>query len=130
QLGVSVLDQLAAVELFGAWDGVLAHRRSELRRGRDVLAAALADRLPDWDFRLPTGGLSLWCRLPDGQSSAHTVAAAAGRGLILQPGSRFGTGHAFDDRLRLPFTRPAAELEAAVDILAGLPAGSDRRPMS
>ena len=79
----------------------------------------------------PTGGLSLWCTLPAGLSSAALTAAAAPRGLLLAEGRAFGTGHAFDDRLRLPFTRPAAELRAAVEVLADLAetlGGSTRQP--
>lgn len=65
-------------------------------------------------------GLSLWCRLPDGIGSTRLVAAAQRHGLVLLPGTRFGTGHAFDDHQRLSFTRPVPELLAAVDVLAGL----------
>ena len=55
------------------------------------------------------------------------MSAADGRGLLLAAGPRFGTGHAFEDRLRLPYTQPPAVLEAGVTLLAAvadeLPAG-------
>ena len=78
-------------------------------------------------YRGPTaGGLVLWCRLPSRSSSA-LVSAAECRGLLLAAGPRFGTGHAFEDRLRLPYTQPPAVLEAGVALLAAvadeLPAG-------
>ena len=120
QLTVGLVDQLAAVELVDDLDAVLAHRRDQLRTQRDALLSALADRLPEWRVHPPTGGLSLWCALPAGLSSAAIAAAAAPHGLLLAEGRAFGTGHAFDDHLRLPFTRPAAELEGAVDLLARL----------
>ncbi|MGX7731922.1 MocR-like transcription factor YczR [Rhodococcus sp. 2H158] len=120
QLGVSILDQLAAVELFAQWQRILDERRAGLRARQEALAAAVAARLPGWRFVPPAGGLSLWCRLPDGIGSTRLVAAAERQGLVLLPGTRFGTGHAFDDHQRLPFTRPVAELLAAVDVLAGL----------
>jgi DNA-binding transcriptional MocR family regulator len=122
QLSVGLVDQLAATVLVRQLDDVLAWRRDQLRTQRDALLAALADRLPDWRVHAPGGGLSLWCALPAGLSSAALAAAAAPRGLLLAEGRAFGTGHAFDDHLRLPFTRPAAELRGAVDVLASLTA--------
>ncbi len=96
------------------------HRLAQLRPQRDALLAALADQLPDWQVHPPAGGLSLWCRLPSGLSSAALTVAAAPHGLLLAEGRAFGTGHAFDDHLRLRITRPAAELRAAVELLAQL----------
>jgi DNA-binding transcriptional MocR family regulator len=120
QLSVGLLDQLAATVLVRDLDDVLAWRREQLRTQRDALLDALADRLPDWRVHAPAGGLSLWCTLPAGLSSAALSAAAAPHGLLLAEGRAFGTGHAFDDHLRLPFTRPAPELRAAVDVLGTL----------
>jgi DNA-binding transcriptional MocR family regulator len=120
QLTVGLLDQLVATILMRDLDAVLDQRREQLRTQRDALLAALAELLPDWQVRAPAGGLSLWCALPPGLSSAALTAAAAPRGLLLAEGRAFGTGHAFDDHLRLPFTRPAPELRAAVEVLASL----------
>ncbi len=138
QLSVGVLDQLAATTLVRDLDAVLEQRRAVLRERRDLLRAALARRLPDWTVPCPNGGLSLWCTLPPGLSSAALVAAAAPLGLVLAEGRAFGTGHAFDDHLRLPFTRPADQLHRAVDLLAQAAAtvraevagrvGTDARP--
>ena len=66
---------------------------------------------------MPQGGASLWCRLPAGTSSSLLADAAEPLGLRIATGSRFGTGHAFDDRLRLPFTAPVGVLERAVELL-------------
>jgi len=120
QMTVSALDQLAAVELLEHWPEVLAGRRAQLRERRDVLLAELAARLPGWQVTPPRGGLSLWCRLPPGLSSAALAAAAAPHGLVLAEGRAFGTGHAFDDPLRLPYTRRPDQLRAAVDVLVQL----------
>jgi DNA-binding transcriptional MocR family regulator len=120
QLSVGMLDQLAATHLVGRLDDVLAHRRTQLRERRDELLDELARRLPDWSAPRPEGGLSLWCRLPAGLSSAALVTAAAPVGLVLAEGTVFGTGHAFDDHLRLPYTRPPAELRTAVELLESL----------
>jgi DNA-binding transcriptional MocR family regulator len=130
QLSVGMLDQLAATLLVRDLDRVLVERRDQLRGQRGALLEALASQLPEWRVHPPAGGLSLWCTLPPGLSSAALSAAAAQHGVLLAEGRVFGTGHAFDDRLRLPFTRPPEELRAAVDVLARLarPLGGDGRP--
>jgi DNA-binding transcriptional MocR family regulator len=117
QLSVGMLDQLAATILVRQLGEVLELRRAQLRQRRDVLLAEITTRLPGWTAPRPDGGLSLWCRLPDDLSSAALVAAAAPLGLLLAEGRAFGTGHAFDDHLRLPFTRPPAELRTALGLL-------------
>ncbi|CCH86098.1 Putative transcriptional regulator/aminotransferase [Modestobacter italicus] len=123
QLSVGLVDQLVATLLVRDLDAVLEHRRAQLRTQRAALLDALADQFPDWQVHPPAGGLSLWCRLPPGLSSAALTAAAAPHGLLLAEGRAFGTGHAFDDHLRLPFTRPAPALRGAVEVLARLAEG-------
>lgn len=130
QLTVSAMEQLVAVELFDIFDDILVGHRARLRAQRDVLAAALREQVPQWRFRVPDGGLSLWCELPAGLSSTVLANEAASRGLHLATGTLFGTGHAFDDHLRLPFTLPEADLRAAVEVLAGLAEELAMRPSS
>jgi DNA-binding transcriptional MocR family regulator len=113
----SVVDQLAACYLLDHVDELLAERRLALREQRDVLVYGLARSLPTWDVPVPTGGMVVWCRLPYAMSSAIAAAAPA-HGLAIAAGPRFGTGHAFDDRLRLPFTHSAAMIEQGVATLA------------
>ncbi len=117
QLSLPVVEQLAACHLLGAPEEVLAGRRNARRHRRDVLRAALQHHLPHWDVPCPDGGLVLWCGVPSGRSSAIAVAAERA-GLLLAAGPRFGTGHAFEDRMRLPFTLPEPELLRAVGLLA------------
>jgi DNA-binding transcriptional MocR family regulator len=118
QLSVGLLDQLAATVLVEQLDEVLDQRRAQLRERRDALLGEVDRLLPDWEVRSPGGGLSVWCRLPPGVSSAALTAGVAPLGLLLAEGRAFGTGHAFDDHVRLPFTRPAGELRRAVEMLA------------
>ena len=126
QMSGPVLEQLAACHLLDRADEVAAQRRAELRRQRDALVTALAERLPDWEVLVPPGGLVLWCRLPSRFSTALTVAAET-HGLLLAAGPRFGTGHAFDDRLRLPCTQPVEVLQRGVELLAMVVADVPRR---
>lgn len=121
QMSGPVLEQLAACHLLEGADAVLGARREALRAQRDVLVAALRRHLPGWDVPVPAGGLVVWCRLPVGAatlSSSALVPVAESRGLLLAAGPRFGTGHSFDDRLRLPYTQPVEVIERGVALLA------------
>jgi DNA-binding transcriptional MocR family regulator len=119
-LGSPVFEQLVAARLLGQREALWADNRTRLREQRDVLAAALADRLPGWRFRLPDGGLSLWCELPaDPRVSALALAAEAERrGVAISPGPVFTADGGLDGFVRIPFSRPAEELRDAVGRLA------------
>ncbi|MEQ3551429.1 PLP-dependent aminotransferase family protein [Pseudonocardia nematodicida] len=113
QLSPPVLEQLIAVEVLDAVEALRAERVGMLRARRDHLVSELAAAFPDWRVVVPDGGLALWCDLGAPRSTA--LAAVAPRyGLNLAPGPRFGAGHAFDDRLRLPYTHPEPVLTEAV----------------
>jgi DNA-binding transcriptional MocR family regulator len=112
-----VVEQLAACALLDGLDDSLPGLRGQLRERRAVLTAELRQRLPGWRVPEPAGGLVLWCGLPSARSRA-VVAAAERLGLRLAAGPLFGTGHALDDRLRLPYTQPPDLLRRAVALLA------------
>jgi DNA-binding transcriptional MocR family regulator len=112
-----VVEQLAACALLDGLDDSLAELRAGLRERRAVLTAELRARLPDWRVPEPPGGLVLWCGLPSPRSRA-VVAAAERLGLRLAAGTLFGSGHALDDRLRLPYAQPPDVLRRAVVLLA------------
>jgi DNA-binding transcriptional MocR family regulator len=116
-LASPVLEQLVAAELLAEPEPVLARQRETLRVRRDVLAAAVAETLPAWRFRLPEGGLSLWAELDAPRSSA--LAAVADRhGVRIAAGPRFGVDGAFERFVRVPYNLPEAELREAVRRLA------------
>jgi DNA-binding transcriptional MocR family regulator len=116
-LGAPVLEQLAFVRLLADSEQVLEANRSRLRDQRDALVAVVRDRLPEWRFRVPTGGLALWCQLPDALATAVTTEAEQ-QGVIVAPGPVFAAEGGLDRFLRIPWTRPADELTFAVDVLA------------
>jgi DNA-binding transcriptional MocR family regulator len=120
-----VVEQLAACALLDGAETALADHRRQLRERRSVLTAELRARLPAWRVPEPPGGLVLWCGLPTGRSRA-LVSAAERHGLRLAAGPLFGTGHALDDRLRLPFTQPPEVLRKAVALLARADAEAQR----
>lgn len=116
-LASPVLEQLVAVRVFEHLDEVLAERRVLLRERRSALLRALDEQLPAWRYVEPRGGLFVWAELPDSISTSLAVQARE-HGLYLTPGPRFGTGGLFERFLRLPFSLPPDQLEAAVSILA------------
>lgn len=116
-LGSPALNQLIADHLINAGPGLFDRQRATLRARRAALVAAVGAQLPSWRFRLPPGGLSLWCELAEPVSTA--LAAAAGRhGVRLAPGPRFGADGALERFVRLPYTLPETELVDAVGRIA------------
>jgi DNA-binding transcriptional MocR family regulator len=88
-----------------------------LREQRDALVAALRTRLPSWDFRVPAGGLALWCRLPEALGTALAT-AAEGHGVIVAPGPMFAAEGGLDRFVRIPWTKRPEELALAVERIA------------
>ena len=116
-LGAPVMEQLVLARLLSTAGPVLPGHVSRLREQRDRLAGAVAAQLPEWRFRLPSGGLALWCELPGPFGTA--VASEAERlGVIVAPGPVFAAEGGLDRFVRIPWTRPADELEEAVTRLA------------
>ncbi len=115
-LGAPVMEQLVLARLLAAGP-VLPEHVDRLRAQRDRLAAAVRRLLPEWRFRLPTGGLALWCELPGPLGTAVAVEAER-LGVIIAPGPMFAAEGGLDRFVRIPWTRPAEELEEAVTRLA------------
>ena len=115
-LGTSLFDQLVVAELMGNAD-ILPSRRDELRGRRDALARALREQLPDWQFRLPEGGLTLWVRMSHGSATGLT-AGLEPAGVHLAPGPVFSVEGGADDWLRIPYAKPEEQLTQAVDRIA------------
>ncbi len=112
-----VLDQLVAARLLGYADEVVAARRELLRERRDALVLALDKELPEWRYRLPTGGVTLWVEL-DAPVSGALARAAESYGVRLAPGPRFGMDGTMERFLRLPYTLPPDQLVEAVSRIA------------
>ncbi len=117
-LGAPVLEQLVLVELMRQSPGLTSERRTDLVAARDALTAALRADLPELRFRVPRGGLSLWCELPAGLGSTAVAAAAEAEGLLVAGGPRFAVDGGLDRWIRLPHVLPAATMTEAVARLA------------
>ncbi|WP_367126235.1 PLP-dependent aminotransferase family protein [Streptomyces phytohabitans] len=118
-LGSPVLEQLAVVGLLsdGSWEEAVAVRRRLAREYRDALVSALREHLPDWEFTVPRGGLTLWART-GGLSGSRVAEAGERLGVRVPAGTRFGVDGAFEAYVRLPFTLPEALAVEAVKRLA------------
>ncbi|GAA0622343.1 PLP-dependent aminotransferase family protein [Kribbella sandramycini] len=116
-LGAPVLDQLVVADLLRSRATLLPERRAELTRRRDALAAAVTAELPTWRFRLPSGGLSLWCELPEPIGSS-LVGVAQRNGVLLVAGSRFSPDGGLESFIRLPYTLDPDTLRDGVHRLA------------
>ncbi|WP_395657453.1 PLP-dependent aminotransferase family protein [Nocardioides sp.] len=115
-LGAPVLEQLVLARLLED-DHVLAANRTRLREQRDALVDGVASELPEWSFRVPTGGLALWCRLPAPLGTA-VADEAEQRGAIIAPGPVFAAEGGLDTFVRIPWSRPPDEMREAVRRIA------------
>ncbi|MFE9631962.1 PLP-dependent aminotransferase family protein [Streptomyces sp. NPDC006463] len=114
----SVLDQLVALPLLESLDRTLPARLAQLRTRREALVRSLQRHTPEWSWRLPPGGLSLWVDLGEPVSSALGERAAAA-GVHIGRGARFGVDPGtFEHRLRIPYTLPEYRLDEGVRRLA------------
>ncbi len=120
-LGAAVLEQAVLARVLATdAETIVAANRQRLRTQRDALVSALAEHLPDWEFRLPAGGMALWCHLPAGPAGDSTalVKEAARHDVLLAAGPVFAPAGGLNRYLRLVYTLPAPELTEAVVRLA------------
>jgi DNA-binding transcriptional MocR family regulator len=116
-LGCSLVSQAIAVGLLADVERIGDMRRAELTERLALLEGLLHDMLPDWRWRQPKGGLSIWARLPAG-SSAELAQVAGRRGVLVAPGPLMSPTGGFDEFIRLPFDHDPAVLSEGVRRLA------------
>ncbi|MET8686743.1 PLP-dependent aminotransferase family protein [Streptomyces sp. NPDC004732] len=118
-LGTPVLEQLAVNWLLNTngWQAAVDVRREQARENRDALVAAVRRELPDWEFEVPRGGLTLWVRT-GGVSGSRLAEVGERVGVRVPSGPRFGVDGAFEGYVRLPFTVGGAVAEEAAMRLA------------
>jgi GntR family transcriptional regulator/MocR family aminotransferase len=54
-----------------------------------LVARALAQYLPDFEFQLPSGGASVWVRTPDWIDSSELALMARSHGVLIEAGEVF-----------------------------------------
>lgn len=104
--------QEAAVELLasGGWRRHRTGLRRALGTRRDALLAALARHAPELAVaRVPTGGLHLWARLPDGVDDVELADRCGRRGVRVSAGSPFHAGEPPAGHLRLSYAAEPPE---------------------
>jgi DNA-binding transcriptional MocR family regulator len=116
-LGTSLPSQAIAVNLLARSEQVRARRLRELEARLTLLEELLQRHLPEWEWRRPQGGVSLWVRLPEGSSTELTQIAYR-RGVSIAPGSLMSITGRFDEFVRLSFDHEEAVLEEGILRLA------------
>jgi len=107
---------------------VLAERHDEIVKWRaewtrvryEALAGALRSHLPRWAWQAPSGGLTIWARLPGGADSSAFAQAALRRGVAVVPGRLLSAAGGAGSHVRLAFTQAPPALAAAVTALAAV----------
>jgi DNA-binding transcriptional MocR family regulator len=119
-LGSSATSQLLAERLLRETvDGrFLRWRRQQLQKQYRRLTGALRQRLPEWEWPEPQGGLSMWIRLP-GPVAELFAAAALDEGVAVATAQPLSASGEHDDRIRVSFAAPAPVLEEGVRRLEG-----------
>ena len=116
-LGTSVVSQAIAVHLLHDGDRIRGLRRREVAERLAVLQDLLQLGLPDWSWRRPEGGLTVWARLPYG-SSSDLAQIARRHGVLIAPGPVMSAIGRFDDHVRLPFDHQPETLREGIGRLA------------
>lgn len=112
-LGTSLLSQAVAANLLERRAEIIRLRRPELIATRAHASDLLRAAAPAWSWSPPTGGRSLWLRLPAGSATAFAEVAER-HGVVVVPGPALSPDGGNDDHLRLMFVQPKATLEVAV----------------
>lgn len=117
-LGTPLLSQFVAAQLLGRLDEIRHERITELR-GRLANASDVLRRyLPEFTWAEPTGGLSVWARLPRG-TSAPFVELARRRGVAVVAGVSLSVGGGADEHIRITYGKAPDVFAEGVARLAG-----------
>ena len=132
-LGGSVPGQVVALRCLDGLEDRTERLRAALSARAEVLSELVDTRLPDWTWTTPTGGLSLWCRLPggeggpDGGTDGGTDRSPDGDdlarhapswGVAVLPGSSAAVDASCDAHVRLSFAAPTDQLSTGIERLS------------
>ncbi|MFE9745296.1 PLP-dependent aminotransferase family protein [Saccharothrix saharensis] len=89
------------------WRAHLRALRHRLRARRDLLAACLAEHVPDALLEhVPPGGLNLWARLPDSTDRDRLVRDCEAEGVVIAPGAEWFPAEPSGSFIRLNYSGP------------------------
>src|SRR4051812_37880919 len=107
------LSQMVVTELIeqGVLDRHLAALKTEHRRRRDAMVAALRLHVPGAQLRfaVPDGGMYLWCDLPAGIRARAVQDRALGESVMVLTGDPFYVDQGGDHQLRICYTSQPAD---------------------
>jgi DNA-binding transcriptional MocR family regulator len=116
-LSGSLVSEAIGVRVLARAEELAEARRRQVRERLATMMRLMAKHLPKWSYLRPSGGLSLWVRLPAGDvEELRTIALR--RGVAIVPGTVNSPEGRWRDHLRLPYVAEAAVLEAGVRRLA------------
>jgi DNA-binding transcriptional MocR family regulator len=84
-LGTSLPAQLVTLKLLSYYDDLKDVRRAQLTPRVELTARIFRERLPEWEWAMPKGGVTFWVRLPHGDS-AEFARTAMRYGVFVLPG--------------------------------------------
>jgi DNA-binding transcriptional MocR family regulator len=111
------MTQAIAARLMTAVADARRLRRTSLKPRLDLLVSLLREHLPQWTFRVPTGGLFLWVKLPGAETRAFAQTALR-HGVLIIPGPTMSASGAQNDHIRVPFLAEPDVLREGVRRLA------------
>lgn len=88
-----------------------------LSESRRLAMDGIASLLPDWAPLVPSGGASLWIRLPFGSATAFAQKAERD-GVLLLPGPTFSSSDGLDDHLRIAYANTPEYTIRGIDRLS------------
>lgn len=106
---VSAVLQAAALDVVTTpgWGTHIRRLRHQLRDRRDLLLAALTHHAPLAQIEaVPTGGLNLWARLPDGTDTNDLARRCEQQGLMIAAGDEWFPAEPAGPYLRLNYSGP------------------------
>lgn len=116
-LGTSVIAQLLASQLLPRIEVARDERLRSLSEARRLVLEAIAELAPDWQPQIPTGGGSLWVRLPEAGATAFAQRAERA-GVRILPGATFSIVDRLDDYIRISYAAAPEVTRRGVELLA------------
>ncbi|GAA4550676.1 PLP-dependent aminotransferase family protein [Pseudonocardia xishanensis] len=116
-LGSSLIGQQVAARLLEHVGEISALRRAEVRDALDTACSCLDRMLPDWAWRRPAGGLSMWLKMPE-PGAVEFAQIALLHGVKIVPGSSLSFDGGNDDHVRIQFVQPPDVIDLGIRRLA------------
>ena len=116
-LGNSVISQSLAARLLPRAEEIRESRRRQISERLAAMEEEIARLLPDWSWRRPGGGLSLWVRLPRGDAGEFARVALR-HGVSVLPGATCSPSNGCSEFLRIPFVLEPDRIREGVRLLA------------